>query len=93
MPDQDEEQTMRYFYLSFNGLHPETGKNHSGHIAFDCPKFPAMLLITDYIIPEILKIKYKGVLMTFFYEFKNKQDFEDFIDGGGMDEQINELLQ
>lgn len=92
MPDQDETE-MRYFYLSFTGIHPVTGKNHSGHVAFDCPKFPSMLMITDYIIPEILKIKYKGVVIICFIELKNKQDFEDFIDGGGMDEQINELLR
>lgn len=87
-----EKDPMRYFFVSFSGLHPETDKDHLGHVAFDCPNFPPMYMITEYIIPEILKIKYKNVVMMNLIEIKSREDFEQFIDGGGIDYQLKDIL-
>lgn len=73
----------------------------TGSVKIVQDKFPSELWLKEVAIPEIWGKQYqsiltrpnqKSIVITGFYEFKDAQDFYDFIDGYDMDEKINDLL-
>lgn len=85
---------LRFFFISYTGDSTTMRGGIVGHLAFDYPNgFPSMTYICDVVVPKKCRNPISNVVITNLFEFKSQQDFDDFVSGHDLNNQINDILK
>lgn len=87
-------ESERYFFISYSGDRPGYPNGVMGHLAFNHPAgFPSMYYICEVLVPKKCRSAISNVVITYLFEFKGEQDFDDFVSGYDLNNQINDILK
>ena len=84
---------IRYFFITYIGIIADDGRNVQGHLAFNSQGFPSLVFITEQLIPEKSDVKILYPVITYLFEFKNEEDFDDFTLGRDMGDELGDRIR
>lgn len=82
------EKTTRYFLFSY------ATRNNVGNVKCISDTFPSELWLKTQAIPKVARYldPFDNIVITGFFEFPGEDDFNDFIGGHSMEEEIQKLF-